>query len=130
MKNLVVVSLILILTIVIGVTIRGTIFRHYLPEGFESSDKEGKEEKKEDVDEKKEEGDKKDDAVQLDAESGLKKFMEQNSGNKSMMNNITTDTQAMIQNQKELMEMMKTVQPALSQGMEFMKAFKGMMGGQ
>lgn len=117
----------------IGVTIRGTIFRHYLPEGFESSDKDGKdgkEEKKEEVDEKKEEGDKKDDAVQLDAESGLKKFMEQNSGNKSMMNNITTDTQAMIQNQKELMEMMKTVQPALSQGMEFMKAFKGMMGGQ
>jgi len=141
MKNLVVVSLVLILTILLGVIIRGTIFTHYLPEGFESSQpeegdnkKEGEEEKKED--EKKEgqdeekDGEKKageGEAVQLDTQSGIKDFMASNSSNGAMMNNITSDTKAMIQNQKELMEMMKTVQPALSQGMEFMKAFKGMM---
>jgi hypothetical protein len=143
MKNLVVVSLVLILTIVLGVIIRGTIFTHYLPEGFESSQpeegenkKEGEEEKKEtekkEGQEEKKDGEKKEgegegEAVQLDTQSGIKDFMASNSSNGAMMNNITSDTKAMIQNQKELMEMMKTVQPALSQGMEFMKAFKGMM---
>lgn len=131
MRNLVIVSLILMLVVVIGVTIRGTIFRKYLPEGFENAEKEktGTHEKKEEEEkeEEKEESDK-NDAVQVDTASGMKNFMSELGGNKGAMNNISKDTQAMIQNQKELMNMMKSVQPALTQGMEFMKAFKGMMG--
>lgn len=134
MKNLVIVSLILLAVVVIGVIIRGTLFQAYLPEGFEDAKKEEENKKKDD---KKAEDSKtgdgkapndKGDAVQLDTESSLKSFMKDNGSNKAMMNSITTDTQAMIQNQKELMDMMKNVQPALTQGMEFMKAFKGMMG--
>lgn len=139
MRNLVIVSLILMLVVVIGVTIRGTIFRKYLPEGFENAEEEKKDEEKsesESESEKKEgdkkEGDKKEDekkdAVQVDTTSGMKDFMAELGGNKGAMNNISKDTHAMIQNQKELMDMMKSVQPALTQGMEFMKAFKGMMG--
>lgn len=137
MKNLVIVSLILLAVVAIGVIIRGTLFQSYLPEGFEDAKKE---EKKEDdkkatdnkddakADSNSKAADTKGDAVQLDTESSLKSFMKENGSNKAMMSSITNDTQAMIQNQKELMEMMKNVQPALTQGMEFMKAFKGMMG--
>lgn len=124
MRNLAIVSLILVLVVVIGVTIRGTIFRKYLPEGFENTTDETKEK----GEKKKDKGVKKD-AVQVDTASGMKKFMDELGGNKGAMNNISKDTQAMMQNQKELMAMMKSVQPALTQGMEFMKAFKGMMGG-
>lgn len=111
-----------------GVIIRGTMFRNYLPEGFESSEKDDKKEGEEKKEDNKEEEKKEDAPVQVDTEGAMKSFMTEHSGNKSMMNNISSDTKAMIQNQKELMDMMKTVQPALTQGMEFMKAFKGMMG--
>jgi hypothetical protein len=143
MRTLVIVSLILMFVVVIGVTIRGTVFRKYLPEGFEnatntegetaaatastegetataataSTEGEKKGEKKES-----------NTAVQVDTASGMKDFMAELGDNKGAMNHISQDTQAMIQNQKELMDMMKSVQPALTQGMEFMKAFKGMMG--
>lgn len=137
------VSLILILVVVLGVVIRGTMLRTYLPEGFEdansgngsangngsgngngngngggSGSASGEEKEKE-----KEGG-----AVQVDTTSAIRGFLAENGGNAGMMSNITNDTQSMIQNQQELMEMMRNVQPALTQGMEFMKAFKGMMG--
>ena len=57
----------------------------------------------------------------------MRNFLQENGDNRKLMGSINNDTHAMIQNQKELMDMMKTVQPALRQGMEFMKAFKGMM---
>ena len=120
--------------VVIGVTIRGTIFRKYLPEGFENTPDTGVEKKgkKESAKKGKEKGakDKGGDhsAIQVDTVSGMKDFMGELGNNKGAMNHISKDTQAMIENQKELMGMMKSVQPALTQGMEFMKAFKGMMG--
>ena len=129
MKNLYVIALILLLVIVIGVIIRGTMFQKYLPEGFTDSDAEKKdseeEEKKEAEEEKKEP-----EPVQVDTKEGMKHFMKENKDNKGMMDSITGDTRAMIQNQKELIQMMNNVQPALKQGMEFMKAFKGMMGSE
>lgn len=128
MKNLYVIALILLLVIVIGVIIRGTMFQKYLPEGFTDSDaekKEPEEEKKEAEEEKKEP-----EPVQVDTKEGMKHFMKENKDNKGMMDSITGDTRAMIQNQKELIQMMNNVQPALKQGMEFMKAFKGMMGSE
>ena len=125
MSPIVKISLILIATIVIGAVIRMTVFQRYLPEGFEN-------EKKEDDAKKTEEGGEKEakegeDAVKLDSDANMKNFLQENGDNKKLMGSINSDTHAMIQNQKELMDMMKTVQPALQQGMEFMKAFKGMM---
>lgn len=89
-------------------------------EGFEDAKEETKEDAKEEV--------KKDAPVQLDMGGNMKNFLNENGDNKQLMSSLTEDTQAMMKNQKELMEMMRTVQPALRQGMEFMKAFKGMMG--
>jgi hypothetical protein len=147
MRTLVIVSLILMFVVVIGVTIRGTVFRKYLPEGFEnaanatntegenaaaaatvSTEGENAATTANTEGEKKGEKKESDTAVQVDTASGMKDFMAELGDNKGAMNHISQDTQAMIQNQKELMDMMKSVQPALTQGMEFMKAFKGMMG--
>jgi hypothetical protein len=127
MRSLIVVSLILIFVVVVGVTIRGTVFRKYLPEGFEDSAGSSGDSGEKKQDEKKE-SENGGEAVQVDTKSGMKNFMEELGGNKGAMKNISSDTKAMIENQKELMEMMKNVQPALTQGMEFMKSFKGMMG--
>ena len=136
MKNLYVVALILLLVIVIGAVIRGTMFQKYLPEGFTDGDATTKtetEEEKKPEPETDSEGEKKTEKkepepVQVDTTQAMKSFMKENKGNKGMMDSITGDTRAMIENQKELIQMMNNVQPALQQGMEFMKAFKGMMG--
>ena len=128
MRTLVIVSLILTFVVIIGVTIRGTVFRKYLPEGFENTKSEEDTKKTVKEEAKGGDGDGKDTAVQVDTASGMKDFMGELGNNKGAMKHISKDTQAMIENQKELMGMMKSVQPALTQGMEFMKAFKGMMG--
>lgn len=118
------ISLILIATIVIGAVIRLTVFQRYMPEGFENEKKEEEDAKdKPKTDKNEGEGE----AVKLDTDANMKNFLQENGDNKKLMGSINSDTHAMIQNQKELMDMMKTVQPALKQGMEFMKAFKGMM---
>jgi len=133
MSPIVKISLILIATIVIGAIIRMTVFQRYIPEGFENEKKEEDAKTPEDGGEKEKEkeakeGESKDsDAVKLDSDANMKNFLQENGDNKKLMGSINSDTHAMIQNQKELMDMMKTVQPALQQGMEFMKAFKGMM---
>jgi hypothetical protein len=125
MRNLVNVSLILLVTIIIGVTLRYTMFGKFMNmEGFEDASKKEDETPKEAA---AAEADKKE-PVQLDTEGNLKNFLNENGNNKHLMSSLTEDTQAMMKNQKELMDMMRTVQPALQQGMEFMKAFKGMMG--
>jgi hypothetical protein len=131
---LVTISLILIAAIVLGGVIRMTIFQRYIPEGFEDAkaEEEKEEEKKdekglEEAAKKMEEEATKGGDVKLDEGTNLKNFLNENGDNKKLMSSINTDTRAMIENQKELMDMMKTVQPALKQGMEFMKAFKGMV---
>lgn len=122
MSPIVKISLILIATIVVGAVIRMTVFQRYMPEGFENEKKE-EEDKTKEGDKEKEGGE----AVKLDSDANMRNFLQENGDNKKLMGSINSDTHAMIQNQKELMDMMKTVQPALRQGMEFMKAFKGMM---
>lgn len=129
MKNLIVVSMILVLTVVMGMIIRNTMFVRYLPEGFENekdSDKKEADEKK-DSNEKKESGEKKE-AVKLDEKEVMAGFLKENGGNKELMDGISADTKAMIENQKALMDVMNSVKPALEEGVGFMKAFKGMMG--
>lgn len=128
MSPIVTISLILIATIVVGAVIRLTVFQRYMPEGFENEAKEKEdEEKAKETEEAAKKMETEAGSVKLDSDANMKNFLEENGGNKKLMSSINTDTKAMIQNQRELMDMMKTVQPALNQGMEFMKAFKGMM---
>jgi hypothetical protein len=128
MSPIVKISLILIATIVVGAVIRMTVFQRYMPEGFENDKKEEEDKTKEgDKDKEGEKGNEGGEAVKLDSDANMRNFLQENGDNKKLMGSINSDTHAMIQNQKELMDMMKTVQPALRQGMEFMKAFKGMM---